>query len=246
MPTRTLATQIRDEFPGAVPAAQFVAAWSVACLGAGFTADTALLAVGVCRDEVCFPFVAQLEAVWGPAFQLGSLGGLLTIGRTGIAAVASHAPLEPGEPVRYVLMAAAHIGVDQAGTFGYLRREHQEGSSRTCGALMAFRDELLTSRLRLGYDPVDPEMSLLRQRILTALVYGDIPEPVELTQIVARVIDEDLSDLLTWIQDAAVPEREVQTAVVTGVLIHTARGDWFQAHNPRIHSTTNGERAMRL
>ena len=111
---------------------------------------------------------------------------------------------------------------------------------------MAFRDELLTSRLRLGYDPVDPEMSLLRERVLTALVYGDIPEPVELTQIVARVIDEDLRDLLSWIQDASAPEREVQTAVVTGVLIHTATGDWFQAHDPRIHSTLTGERALEL
>jgi Limiting CO2-inducible proteins B/C beta carbonyic anhydrases len=246
MPTRTLATQIRDEFPGAVPAKDFVARWRALCFAAGFTADTALLAVGTCRDEVCFPFVAQLEGVWGPAFQLGSLGGLLTVGRTGIAAVASHAPLEPGQPVRYVLVAAAHIGVDGSGTFGYLRREHQEVSSRTCGALMAFRDELLTSRLRLGYDPVDPEMSLLRERILTALVYGDIPEPVELTQVVARVIDEDLRALLSWIQDASVPEREVQTAVVTGVLIHTATGDWFQAHNPRIHSTLTGERALGL
>jgi hypothetical protein len=246
MPTRTLARQIRDEFPGAVPAEEFVAAWREACLVAGFDADTALLAVGVCRDEVCFPFVAQLEAVWGPAFQLGSLGGLLTVGRTGIAAVASHAPREPGEPVRYVLVAAAHIGVDDAGSFGYLRREHQDVSTRTCGALMAFRDELLTNRLRLGYDPVDPEMSLLRQRVLTALVYGDIPEPVELTQIVAGAIDEDLRALLDWVQGASVPEREVQTAVVTGVLIHTATRDWFQAHNPRIHSTLTGERALEL
>ena len=246
MPTRTLARQILDEFPGSVPAADFVASWHDRCRGAGFNADTALLAVGTCRDEVCFPFVAQLEAGWGPAFQLGSLGGLLTVGRTGIAAMASHAPREPGEPVRYVVVAAAHIGVDAAGTFGYLRREHQEVSSRTCGALMAFRDELLTSRLRLGYDPVDPEMSLLRERILTALVYGEIPEPVELTQVVARVIDEDLRDLLNWIQDASVPEREVLTAVVTGVLIHTATGDWFQAHRPRIHSTLTGERALDL
>ncbi len=42
------------------------------------------------------------------------------------------------------------------------------------------------------------------------------------------------------------PEREVQTAVVTGVLIHTAARDWFQAHNPRIHSTLTGERALAL
>jgi Limiting CO2-inducible proteins B/C beta carbonyic anhydrases len=246
VPTRTLSRQIRDEFPGAVPASDFVATWRDRCLAAGFDADTALLAVGTCRDEVCFPFVAQLEAVWGPAFQLGSLGGLLTIGRTGIGGVASHAPREPGEPVRYVLVAAAHIGVDESGTFGYLRREHQEVSSRTCGALMAFRDELLTSRLRLGYDPVDPEMSLLRERILTALVYGDIPEPVELTQVVARVIDEDLRDLLRWIEQEAVAERDVQTAVVTGVLIHTATGDWFQAQGPRIHSTLTGERVLAL
>lgn len=246
MPTRTLARQIRDEFPGAVPASDFVDSWREQCVAAGFDADTALLAVGTCRDEVCFPFVAQLEAVWGPAFQLGSLGGLLTIGRTGIGAFASHAPSQPGEPVRYVVVVAAHIGVDAAGTFGYLRREHQEASSRTCGALMSFRDELLTSRLRLGYDPIDPEMSLLRERVLTALVYGDIPEPVELTQVVARVIDEDLRDLLGWIQDAAVPEQEVQTAVVTGVLIHTATGDWFQAHGPRIHSTRSGERPLAL
>jgi hypothetical protein len=246
MPTRSLARQIRDEFPGAVPATDFIARWRERCFTAGFTADTSLLAVGVCRDEVCFPFVTQLETVWGPAFQLGSLGGLLTAGRTGIAAVASHAPREPGEPVRYVLVAAAHIGVDDAGNFGYLRREHQDVSSRTCGALMAFRDELLTNRLRLGYDPVDPEMSLLRQRVLTALVYGDIPEPVELTQIVAGAIDEDLRALLDWIQEVSVPDREVQTAVVTGVLIHTPQGDWFQAHGPRIHSTLTGDHALEL
>ena len=89
-------------------------------------------------------------------------------------------------------------------------------------------------------------MSLLRERVLTALVYGDIPEPVELTQTVARVIDEDLRDLLGWIEATSTPEREVQVAVVTGVLIHTATGDWFQAHGPRIHSTVTGERPLAL
>jgi hypothetical protein len=246
MPTRPLEAQIRDEFPGAMPAGDFVAAWRERCLAAGFEAGAALLAVGTCRDEVCFPFVAQLEAVWGPAFQLGSLGGLLTIGRTGIGAVAGHAPVAPGEPRRYVMVACTHIGVDASGSFGYLRRAHQEVSSRTCGALMSFRDELLASRLRLGYDPVDPEMSLLRQRMLTALVYGEIPEPVELAQVAAGVIARDLGELLAWIGGVPDGQGEIQAAVVTGVLIHTSTGDWFQAHSPRIHSSVTEDRPLLL
>lgn len=246
MPTRSLARQIRDEFPDAMPAGDFVMRWREQCLAAGFEEGAALLAVGTCRDEVCFPFVTQLESVWGPAFQLGSLGGLLTIGRTGIGAVAGHAPVAPGEPRRYVVVACTHIGVDDTGSFGYLRRSHQDVSSRTCGALMAFRDELLASRLRLGYDPVDPEMSLLRQRMLTALVYGEIPEPVELAQVAAGVIARDLGELLAWIGEATARDGEFQAAVVTGVLIHTSTGDWFQAHEPRIHSSVTGDRALVL
>jgi hypothetical protein len=111
---------------------------------------------------------------------------------------------------------------------------------------MAFRDELLASRLRLGYDPVDPEMSLLRQRMLTALVYGEIPEPVELAEVAAGVIAQDLGDLLAWIGRAPASEGEVQAAVVTGVLIHTSTGDWFQAHEPRVHSSVTGDRALVL
>ncbi|MCU0263221.1 MAG: hypothetical protein MUF09_06035 [Candidatus Nanopelagicales bacterium] len=246
MPTRTLARQIRDEFPGAMPATDFVDRWREQCLVAGFDPGSALLAVGACRDEVCFPFVAALESVWGPAFQLGSLGGLMTIGRTGIGAVASHAPGASGEPRRYVVLACTHIGVDDSGAFGYLRRAQQDRSSRTCGALMAFRDELLTSRLHLGYDPVDPEMSLLRQRMLTALVYGEIPEPVEMAEVAAAVIAHDLRELLGWIGQDSAADGEFQAAVVTGVLIHTSTGDWFQAHEPRIHSSVTGDRALEL
>jgi hypothetical protein len=241
---RTLAEQLQDAFPGARPADQFLAAWQRRCQPEGFTADTSLLVVGVCRDEVCAPFVADLERMWGPAFNIGSLGGVITVGRTGMAAVAGHAPQVEDQPTRYVILACAHVGMDPAGNFGRYLRDHQSGSSRACGALMTFRDELLTGHLNLAYDPDDPEMSLMRQRIFSALNYGDLPDPVELTEVAAGTIAKDLDVLIAG--SLAGRDREVQVAVVTGVLVHTTDGDWFQAHRPRIWSSLTGQRPVDL
>jgi hypothetical protein len=241
---RTLAQQVQEAFPGALPADEFLAVWQAGCEREGFTSDTSLLVVGVCRDEVCAPFVADLERAWGPAFNIGSLGGVVTVGRTGMAAVAGHAPQVADQPMRYVIVACAHVGMDPAGNFGRFRRDHQSGSSRACGALMTFRDELLTGHLNLAYDPADPEMSLMRQRIFSALNYGDLPDPVELTEVAAATIAADLDALIA--ESLAVPDREVQVAVVTGVLVHTTDGDWFQGHAPRIWSSRTGQRPVVL
>jgi hypothetical protein len=244
MPMRTLAQQVQDAFPGALPAEEFLTAWQQGCQGEGFTSGAALLVVGVCRDEVCAPFVASLEREWGPAFNIGSLGGVITVGRTGMAAVAGHAPQVADQPMRYVIVACAHVGMDPAGNFGRFRRDHQPGSSRACGALMTFRDELLTGHLNLAYDPADPEMSLMRQRIFSGLNYGDLPDPVEITEVAAGTIAADLDALMAG--TLAELDREVQVAVVTGVLVHTTDGDWFQAHAPRIWSSRSGTRAVAL
>lgn len=233
MPTRSTARQVRDGFPRAVPADGFVASLEASCRAGGFDPGHALLLAGACRDEVCFPFVGRLEAIWGPAFHIGSLGGLLMLGRSGLAAAAHHAPQDPGQPQRFVVVACAHIGMDGSGSFGYLRREHQSASSRACGALMGFRDELVTGRLALGFDPADPEMSLLRQRVFSALHYGDVPEPVELTEVVAGAIREDLDDMLAWYTARPGLDGAVAFHVTTGVLVHAPAGDWFSVDAQR-------------
>jgi hypothetical protein len=233
MPTRSLTQRIHAGFPGAVPVGDFVADWDRECADQGFAPDNCLLVAAVCRDELCLPFVQRLEASWGPAFHAGSLGGLLTLGRTGMAAAGNHAPEDPEQPRRIVAFGAAHVGMDEAGGFGLLRREHQFHDSRTCGAVMTFREELLAGHLRLGYDPADPEMSLLRQRIFSALSYGDLPDEVGMTKVVARVIDEDLHQLLAGFV-ADLGGRPAVASVRTGVLIHTSAGDWFWQHDPRV------------
>jgi hypothetical protein len=246
MPHGTLAQQVRSGFPGALRVTDFLARVDAACSQLGVTASSSLLIVGVCRDELCFPFVARLEDIWGPAFHVGSLAGLVTIGRTGIAAAFGHAPQDPGAPARYLVVAGPHIGMDEDGGFGHLRREHQSVDSRACGALMSFRDELAGGHLGLGFDPNDPEMSLLRQRLVSALTYGRVPDPVELTELVARVIDDDINELIRWQASTRSSSHEVAAAVVTGVLVHTTGGDWFDPQRSRLWSTHAGEQTWDL
>lgn len=245
MPHRTLADQVHNGFPAAMRVTDFVDRLGEACAQLDLVATSSLLIVGVCRDELCYPFVARLEDVWGPAFHIGSLGGLVTIGRAGISAALGHAPEDPGAPRRYVVVAGPHIGMDEAGEFGHLRREHQAADTGTCGALMAFRDELVDGHVEVGYDPNDPEMSLLRQRLMSSLAYGSIPGPVELARLVARLIDHDIGDLIRW-QSSRSRSHEVFVALVTGVLIHTGGGDWFEPGHSRFWSSRSGEIAWEL
>lgn len=246
MPHRTLGEQVHGGFPGALRASEFVARLARSCAELGFEARSSLLIVGVCRDEVCFPFVARLEDEWGPAFHIGSLGGLPTLGRTGISAALGHAPDSPGAPRRYVVVAGPHVGMDETGGFGHLRRDHQSADSRACGALMGVRDDLLAGRGDAGYDPDDPEMSLLRQRLAVRLRDAPVPGIVGLTQLLARLIDEDIGSLLAWRASVPAVQHEALVVVVTGVLVHTAGGDWFQPVRPRLWSSRSGEVALRL
>ena len=246
MPHRTLAEQVHGGFPGALRATDLIARLEDRCSELGFVASSSLLMVGVCRDELCFPFVARLEDAWGPAFHIGSLGGLLTIGRTGISAALGHAPEEPGAPQRYVIVAGPHIGMDEIGEFGQLRREHQTVDSRACGALMAFRDELRGGHLETGYDPDDPEMSILRQRLVSSLPEAEIPDPVQLTRLVAGLIDQDLDDLIRWRASSLPSSHEVRVVAVTGVLIHTSGGDWFEPLRSRFWSSRLGDADLDL
>jgi len=246
MPHRTLAEQVRGGFPGALRAAEFVDRLAVACMDQGFEARSSLLIVGVCRDELCFPFVARLEDEWGPAFHIGSLGGLPTIGRTGIAAALGHAPESPGAPQRYLVVAAAHVGMDETGEFGFLRRDHQAAETNTCGALMALREDLVRGRADAGYRADDPEMSLLRQRLLPTVAEGPVPSIVELTTLLARLIDQDVHDLIRWRVQSHPGFHEVQVAVVTGVLVHTAGGDWVQPIRTRLWSSLTGSAELDL
>ncbi|HEV2346828.1 MAG TPA: hypothetical protein VGS97_22190 [Actinocrinis sp.] len=215
------ATLARD-FPSAIPANQFVHSTQDSLQPHGVHRGSALALIATCRDELAFGLTAELQRAWGPAFDMAGLAGLLTLGRTGIAAARGHAPLVNGRRT-FVLFGLTHVGVDDAGTIGNCERPGVPGVSRTCGALMALHDELTGDDTHTSdypyLDKYDPEQSRLRERI-TPRISGR-PDLLTITRITRDLIDLDTDAVIKVLRDDEVP---ADVAVFTGIHIHGPRG----------------------
>ena len=109
-----------------------------------------------------------------------------------------------------------HIGVDSSGRPGSLERIGQAEPSPTCGALQAYRDQLVAGASPSGIDRDDPELSLLREHLAQRIATGEPPSIVALTKIASTVIREDLERLVAMTVDTS----KADYAVLTGVQIH--------------------------
>ena len=209
LPPVSFADAVDRSYRGAVELPAF-ARWSVRALAPhGFTSANALPLVGVCRDELLFPFEQAVHDEWGPAFDLSSLAGLLFLGRSGRAAAAQHAPGLDGRR-RFVGFVAAHIGITGDGAVGRVHRPGQQAPSTACGALVALRDELAAGPLPsprpgpVAPDPDDIEMGLLRAA-LTGRMTEPVTEIVALTELALRVATDELSASPTGCCDRSGP-----------------------------------------
>src|SRR5262244_91486 len=115
------------EFPGAVSQDRFVALTYEALNKHGFCAENTIAFVSVCRDEVTLSLVEDIERTWGEVFMFSSLGGMLTLGKTGFFAAQQHAPIENGRE-RYAYYALPHIAIDAQGDFGIYQRPGRQNA----------------------------------------------------------------------------------------------------------------------
>jgi hypothetical protein len=216
-------TLVRD-FPGAIPANRFVYSTQESLQAHGVHRGSALPLIATCRDELAFALTAELQRAWGPAFNMAGLAGLLTLGRTGIAAARSHAPLVGGRRA-FVLFGLTHVGVDEAGTIGNCERPGVPGPSHTCGALMALHDELAGGDAHTSdypyLDKYDPEQSLLRDRVTPRVSDPLSMDLLSITRIARDLIDLDSDAVIKVLRDDDVP---ADVAVFTGIHIHGPRG----------------------
>ncbi len=182
-------------FPGAVLGGEFIAETASRLSDEGFTKDNTIACVALCRDEVTRPLFSDVERAWGPAFSFAGLAGMVTAGRTGLAAAIHHAPIDDGRR-RFVIYAMAHIGIDAEGTIGWVDRPGIAEPSSACGALVAFRNELKNGMLVVEFDRYDTEQALLKHRLLPLIKYGTVPDLVDLTKLTVTAIEDDLQEII--------------------------------------------------
>jgi len=213
---------LNAHFPNAFPEGDFVSRSYDALMAHGFNGENSIACVSVCRDEITRSLVDNIQKVWGEAFNFSSLGGMLFLGKTGFSAAHYHAPVY-NEREHYVYFAMAHIAIDGHGEVGVCYRPGRSAPSGACGALIAFREELLKGILNAELNLDDIEQSLLKQRLLRKIRYGDIPELENLTKIAYRVILEDLEYMVELTVDPSVSDY----AILSGIQIHGPDRDQF-------------------
>ena len=225
-----------DAFPGALPVDEYVKRTFEACLPFNLVSENTLAMVGVCRDELTDAVSEPVRAAWGSPFRMSGMAGMLFLGMAGMRAAQFHAPGRDGRQ-RFVIYVMPHIGIDATGRVGYVLRPGQDVTTTACGALMQFRSELVEGRAVTDLDLFDLEMSLLRQRLLRAIPWGEVPDIVELTTIARDAILDDLvrtaARMHSW--------RVADIAVFSGIQIHTPGGDYVQPgiSTVRMHDDTS-------
>jgi len=207
---------LENLFPRAVPEKVLVEHVSKVLNKHGYTTDTSINLVSTCRDEICRPFVSEIDKVWHTnSFNISSLGGMVFCGRTGFKAAMAHAPVVDGQE-RYVFWVAPHIAVSLEGIVGKIFRFGMDHPSSACGALLAVLNEVKSLQLNVGLDPTDLEQSLLKQRLVSHIRYGHVPSLVELTYAAYECILKEVMETAK----KAIDINHCEYVIVAGIQVH--------------------------
>eukprot|EP00484_Ammonia_sp_Unknown_P025706 CAMPEP_0197033542 /NCGR_PEP_ID=MMETSP1384-20130603/11928_1 /TAXON_ID=29189 /ORGANISM="Ammonia sp." /LENGTH=346 /DNA_ID=CAMNT_0042463361 /DNA_START=54 /DNA_END=1094 /DNA_ORIENTATION=- len=217
-------TALNAFFPGSCLMSEFFFLANDMTTNLGFNDENTMGMAALCRDEITEGCMQQIVKYWGKTFNCSSLAGFITIGNTGLGAATAHAPIDDKDGKRrFVFVAMPHIAISEDGKVGACKREGIEQESNACGALDAIVGELQSGSVRIRLDMDDVEQSLVRQRLLAELPYGEKPMLNELTRTAAEIIAQDVDELLTRNLDV----RTFEYVVVTGIQIHGPEDiDW--------------------
>eukprot|EP00904_Undaria_pinnatifida_P010298 jgi/Undpi1/6399/HiC_scaffold_20.g08880.m1 len=230
-------------FPGSILEGQLVSKAAGVLKLAGFNAENSIALVGVCRDEICSPFVQHVVGQFGHTFGIRGLGGFISCGRTGFGAAHAHSPVVNGRR-SYVYFVAPHIAIDEQGMVGLVSRPGIEAKSSACGALCAFRAEVESGDVDMKLKTEDIEQCLLKQALGPHLKKGNlgnvlcgssysIPSLEDLTKLASKVIVSQLEDHIKATVDTTI----ANYAIVAGIQIHGPEGKTYFCQVPEHCST---------
>ncbi|CAI5961167.1 unnamed protein product [Closterium sp. NIES-64] len=206
---------IQENFSGAVEEAEFIDTVAEKLREHGFNRDNSIALVSTCRDEASRFFDALIDKHFGLVFSLAGLAGVPPGGVLAVKAGTSHSPQDENGRERYVFFGFTHIGVDERGTVGKMRRGGRANVSGACGALAALTAQFSSGTALGEADEEDMEVFLLSKKLR-----AKEPEPtlVAVTKAAVEVINETIEKLIA----TAVDTSKADYAVITGVQIHSS------------------------
>ena len=208
------AAALQQHFPKTLPLQEYMIQTVQALQPFGFDGSNSMGMVAACRDELADPLFHEVVRFWGKTFNCCSLGGFLTMGKTGLAAATAHTPFYGGIH-RFVFFAMPHIAISRYGDLGLVYRQGNQEPSHACGALEKIIDQLHSGCVNVQIDLQDLEHSILRQRILSSMTYGYVPNLVEITYIACQLITHDVWHLLK-----SLSSQVFHYGVMNGIQIH--------------------------
>lgn len=191
----------------------------------------------LCSDELCAGATRLDDKLDGP-FHLGGLAGLPHVGQTGFTALGHHVPDRGTAFILY----GPHVGIDETGRLGYVRRPGQREASPCCGALMLALSRFAAARERgerypPAADPADPQQSRLEHELAPyiELVLDDAEPVAALTELAWQLIHERVDALVRAVESEF---RGDEIVLCGGVMIHLRPGeeDRFQVRHEEVRS----------
>lgn len=225
---------ISRAFAAMIPEQEFVEETYRQLNPLGFKKENTIPCVSLCRDELTSPLLDIIDVTWresqavskSSSFIMSSLAGMLFLGDTGITAAIDHAPRDEKGIERFVFYAFPHIGFNEKGEVGKLKRYGIPVDSACCGALIGFHNELQQGHLKMETNLNDIEQSLLKQRLLKNInINQELPDLITLTKLAHETVLSDLEGLIH--RNIEQKPRVCEYAVITGVHIHAPLGNFL-------------------
>jgi hypothetical protein len=177
--------------------------------------EKTLFATSICSDDANFS--ADFSKILSRPFIMGGLGGLPYAGITGMVAYAHHIPDNGTAFIFY----GPHIGFNNEGEIGRMRRFGQSHDTNSCGALMLALDRLITEDHEEVYVPLSSDFDFqqtMLERSLMPFKYEIVNDPnpkKSITEYTYEVIDKMLRKFISISKN----EFNCETIVLLGGII---------------------------
>ena len=214
---KSLEKKLKTHFPNAQSGKSLSSAYLYELEQLGISLSKVLYATSLCSDDANIASMEFSDKLLGP-FRLGGLAGLPMTGITGMKAFASHIP----DAGTAFIFYGPHIGIDDDGRMGFMRRPGQAESTESCGALKFTYDLIAKGDTDFELDSDDSQLGILKfflSDYKDKILESKKDHVINITEAALDCTDRLLKKYIVEAKDLFVDKRII---LLGGIIINTS------------------------